>query len=442
MSVESMPHRPRPWLPWEPLLAFRRDPLAFLSALAQQGPVARFHVGPRAIVLLSRPELFRELLVTRQRQFVKSGALRRSKRVLGEGLLTSEGDAHLRQRKLIQPAFHRQRIAGFAETMAEEATAAIAGGRSGETFDLNGAVLRLTLGIVARTLFSTDVSGEAAAIESAIDDLLELFDTVTLPFSDLLQRLPTATNRRAWRSLAYLEALVYRLIAARRAENAERDLLGMLVAAHDPESGGMDDRQVRDEVLTLFLAGHETTANALSWTCFLLAQHPDVAARMAAEVDAVLGGRAPAFEDLPRLAYTEQVFAEGMRLYPPGWAIARQAIEATTLGEAPIPRGSIVIASPYVLHRSPEFFPDPLRFDPERFSPAAKAARPAFTYCPFGGGIRGCIGEPFAWMEGVIVLATIAQRWRLELEPGHPVVPQPLVTLRPKHGMRMRVLPR
>jgi cytochrome P450 len=302
-------------------------------------------------------------------------------------------------------------------------------------------MMALTLAVAGKTMCDADVESEAAVIGQALTDVISLFPRFVLPFASLLHRLPLPSIRRFERARGRLDAVVYRMIEDRRQFGQDRgDLLSMLLLARDEEGDGghMSDLQLRDEVMTLFLAGHETTANALSWTWYLLARNPEIEARFHEEVDTVLGGRRPAFEDLPRLRYAEMVLAESMRLYPPAWGLGRRSLRDQVLGGMSIPAESLVLMSPYLVQRDPRFYPDPLRFDPQRFTPEAKAARPKFAYFPFGGGARQCIGEPFAWMEGVLILATLAQRWRFRLEAGPPVEPQALITLRPRHGVRMR----
>jgi cytochrome P450 len=421
----------------------RRDPLAFLTRIAREhGDVTRFRLGPVELHLINRPEWIRDVLVTHAAAFHKGRGLERAKRLLGEGLLTSEDPVHLRQRRMMQPAFHAQRIAGYADAMVSLADRAVSHWTAGETRDLSVEMARLTLAIVGRTLFDADVESEADEIGAALTTALALFGrTFTLPYFELLDRLPLPMNRRFDRAKARIDATIARLIAERRRAPGGTDLLSLLVSASDTEGDGraMTDAQVRDEAITIFLAGHETTANALAWTWYLLAQNPEAEARLHAEVDAVLGGRAPTVADLPRLPWTEMVLAESMRLYPPAWIIGRRAIEPYAVGDFDVPRGSIVVVSQWVTHRDPRWFPDPERFDAERFLPAAKEARPRFAYFPFGGGPRVCIGEGFAWMEGVLVLAAIARRWRLRLAPGQEIVPAPSITLRPRDGIRMRL---
>jgi cytochrome P450 len=360
--------------------------------------------------------------------------------LLGEGLLTSEGEFHLRQRRLAQPAFHRQRIASYAVTMVEYTDRACDQWRAGETRDIAREMMRLTLAIAGKTLFDADVESEADEIGEALTTTFALFNRLSLPFAQLLDRLPLPATRRFQKARQRLDATVYRIINERHAVAVDRgDLLSMLIAARDEEGdgSGMTDEQLRDEAMTIFLAGHETTANALAWTWYLLSRHPEIEARFHAEVDDVLKGGLPTAEDFPRLRYTEMVLAESMRLYPPAWIIGRRALGDYQINGYMIPARSILLMSQYLTHHDERFFPDPFRFDPERWTTEARESRPKFSYFPFGGGPRLCIGESFAWMEGALVLATIGRRFRMRLAPGHPVELQPLVTLRPKHGMRM-----
>lgn len=440
MAVVPFPPGPPERFPAQGMIAFRRDSLGFLTELRRRyGDIAHFQVGREHFYLISRPEWIGDILVTHQRNFHKSRALQAAKRVLGEGLLTSEGEFHLRQRRLAQPAFHRRRIAGYAESMIAYAERTRKRWKHGEVLDIDREMMRLTLAIVGKTLFDADVEGEAEEVGAALTNLMELFPFTTLPFYSLVEKLPIPAMQRAGHALATLDALIYRMIAERRASGEDTgDLLSMLLLAQDEEgTGGMTDQQVRDEALTLFLAGHETTANALTWTFYLLSQHPAVAEQLHAEVDRVLGGKLPTPEDMPRLVYTRQVLAESLRLYPPAWTLGRLALNDYHVGGYTIPAGSIVLMSQWVVQRDARFFPDPLRFDPARWTPEAQAARPKFSYFPFGGGTRLCIGEQFAWTEGVLLLATLVQQWQLRLVPGHPVDTRPLVTLRPRHGMRM-----
>jgi cytochrome P450 len=447
MATETLPLAPRTKRNGSPLfdlLAFRRDPLKFLTRLAREhGDVVPFRMGPQRVLLLNHPDLVKDALVTRADCFHKGRALQRSKRLLGEGLLTSEGEHHRRQRRLAQPAFHRKRIDSYGAVMVDYVARDSSRWHDGETLDISHEMMRLTLGIVGKTLFDADVESDTDEIGGALTELLELFQMLLLPYSEYLERLPLPVNRRFTRARAKLDAVIYRIINERRASGADRgDLLSMLLLAQDEEGAGdsMTDEQIRDEALTIFLAGHETTANALAWTWYLLSQNPQVEAKLHAELDAVLvGGRLPTVEDLPQLRYTEMVLAESMRLYPPAWVVGRLAIKDYAVGGHVAAVGTLVLISQYVLHRDPRFFPEPLCFDPERWTPEAKEARPPYAYFPFGGGARRCIGEGFAWMEGTLIIAAIARRWRMRPIPDHPVVPHPRMTLRAKHGIRMKI---
>jgi cytochrome P450 len=426
------------------VLRMRADLAGFLLRLQrEQGDVARARVGPLHIHLVAHPDDVRDVLVTRQRAFMKGHVLQRAKMLLGEGLLTSEGEFHLRQRRLVQPAFHRERIATYAREMVDRAWITSDRWRDGQTVDMDHDMMALTLAIVARTLFDADVDAEADEIGGALTEVLQLFRTVFIPGMQLLDRFPLPHTRRFARARGRLDATIYRLIAERRAERArgeERgDLLSLMLAAQDAEGdgGSMTDEQLRDEAMTLFLAGHETTANALTWTWYLLSQHPHVEARLHDEVDRVLGNRRATANDLGALPYTRMVLSEVMRLYPPAYAIGRKALEDYRVRDVVIPRGALAIVSPLVTHRDARWFPEPERFDPERWTADAQASRPKFSYFPFGGGTRMCIGDQFAWTEGMLLIATLAQRWRAELSAGQRVAMRPMITLRTKYGMRM-----
>jgi cytochrome P450 len=439
-SAPAAPPGPRSRLGLGPLLEFRRDPTAFLERIAREhGDVAHFRLGRRRLYLLSQPEHIREVLVTRHRNFIKSYALQRSRVLLGQGLLTSEGELHLRQRRLAQPAFHRERIDGYARVMAAHAARTAAQWQDGQHVDMAEEMGKLTLAIVGKTLFDADVADEADELGQALTDAMVLFRRLTVPFSEWLDRLPLPGTRRFVRARERMDATIYRMIDEHRRAGDRGDLLSMLLLARDEEADGvgMTDLQLRDEALTLFLAGHETTANALTWTWYLLARHPEVEQRLHRALDRALAGRDPQPEDLPQLGFARQVLAEAMRLFPPAWVIGRQPLEGFDLGGYHIPAGSIVMMSPWVVQRDARFFPDPLRFEPDRWAPGATAERHRFAYFPFGAGPRKCIGEAFAWTEGTLLLAALAQRWRAELLAGHPVATQPLITLRVRNGLPM-----
>ena len=420
-----------------------RDPLAFFTNLARTyGDVVAYRLGGERLIFVNDPQHIKDILVTNNRKFTKGRGLQRTKRLLGEGLLTSEGATHLRQRRLMQPAFHRERIAAYADTMVAYADRTRRAWRDGVTLDVAKEMNRLTLSIVGKTLFDADVESQAAEVGVALTGIMETFWITMLPFSDLLEHLPVPKLRRARAARAGLDAIIYRMIAERRRSGRDHgDLLSMLLSAQDEEAEGaagrMSDVQVRDEAMTIFLAGHETTANALTWTWYLLSTAPAVEARLHEEVDRALQGRLPRVADIASLSFVERVVTESMRLYPPAWLIGRRAIADYQLGAYAVPARTILVMSPFVTQRDGRFYKDPERFDPDRWTPDFRATLPRFAYFPFGGGPRQCIGESFAWMELILLVATIAQQWRLQLVPGHPVVPEPLVTLRTKHGMRM-----
>jgi len=443
----AAPPGPKPSLVGSLIYRPGRDPLAFFTNLARQyGDLVSYRMGGEVIFAVNDPALIRDILVTHNKNFTKSRGLERTKRLLGNGLLTSEGAFHLRQRRLMQPAFHRERVAGYGRTMVEYADRLRrrwAERGDGSTVDVSEEMMAVTLAIAGKTLFDLDVESQAAEVGSALTDVMDSFWLSMMPFADVLERLPVGPLRKAKAARARLDAIIYGMIAERRASSTDRgDLLSMLLLAHDEEDPGshggvMTDLQVRDEAMTIFLAGHETTANALTWMWYLVSQAPDVERRMHDEIDGALGGRLPTVADLPSLPFTERIVTESMRLYPPAWIIGRRAIEEYPIGGYVAPPRTIFVMSPWVTHRDARFFPDPERFDPDRWSPSFKASLPKFAYYPFGGGPRQCIGESFAWMELVLLAATIGQQWKLALVPGHPVVPQPLVTLRTKHGMKM-----
>ncbi len=439
------PPGPRRGAPVRSTLAFRRDILGLVEGMQRRyGDLARWRVGTIRFYLVAQPEWVRDILVTRHRLFIKSRALQRARVLLGEGLLTSEGDFHLRQRRLAQPAFHHERVAALAGEIAAISARTAEGWRTGETVDAGREMNRMTLAIAGRTLFGAAVEDEADEIGWALTDALGLFSRLSNPLAPLLDRLPVPATRRFHRARERLDATILRMIEERRRSGEDRaDLLGLLLAARDEEGdgGGMSDAQLRDETLTIFLAGHETTANALAWAWHLLGQNPEAEARFHAEVDGVLGGRLPSAADAAALPYTRGVFAETMRLFPPAYLIGREPREDFALGGFRIRRRSVVLVSPWLTHRDPRFWDAPLEFRPERWTPEAEAALPRFAYFPFGGGPRKCIGEGFAWMEGILALATLAQRWRLRPVPGATPRPDPLITLR-AHGLRMRLEPR
>ena len=417
------------------LRRFRREPIGLLEEAATYGDVSYLRLPRFPVYLLNHPDLVRDVLVGSHRSFRKGPTMQAAKRMIGESLLTTEGDVHRRRRGLIQPLFHHERIAAYSRDMVALATDVADGWGDGDRIDAHAEMARLTLAVVARTLFGTDLPpGESRAITDALAGTLAQFDRVFSPLLPITERLPLPATRRFRAAHDTFDRLVYGLIERRRAEGATgADLLSMLLRAQEA-GGGMTDTEVRDEAITLFLAGHETTSNALTWTWYLLSQHPEIREAWHAEVRSVVGDRPPTIADLPGLPLTDAMLHEAIRMYPPAWAIGRTALEATTAGGFSIPSGATVVVSPWLLHRDPRWFPQPESFRPGRW-PAGPDPRHA--YIPFGAGPRMCIGEPYAWMEAALLLVTIGQRWSLDLAPSHRVRLQPVITLRPGNGMPM-----
>ena len=424
---------------------FARDLLAFHEQCRDQyGDVVRLKLGTRTIYVLNHPDLIHEVLVAQHRNFVKHSFFwRHVTAIFGTGLLTSEGDSWLRQRRLMAPAFHRERITAYGETMVAYTLRMLADWRPGDVRNLHHDMMRLTLEIVGKVLFDTDVGADADAIGRA-------FDGVTDEIAERFRRpvfvpdwVPLPGNIRYRRGVATLDRLVYRIIAEHRANGAQGgDLLSMLMQVRDEDGTQMSDRQLRDEAITLLLAGHETTALALSWTWYLLARHPEVDARLGQELKTVLDGRAPSPADLPMLRYTEQVIVESMRLFPPAYGLGREALRDCEIGGYHVPAGTTLFMSPWLMHRDARWFSEPKRFRPERWNDGLAERLPRHAYMPFGGGPRICIGNSFAMMEAVLVLATCAQRFRVEQVSEETVVPFPTITLRPRGGVTLRVTER
>ncbi len=432
-----------------PFYAFRKfrpaDPIGLFEYLAAKyGDIVHYKIGRQHILFLNDPAYIREVLVVQNDNFTKERTVRRTKLLLGEGMITAEGPSHRSQRQVAQPAFHRQRIGSYAATMVEEALRCQESLRDSQTIDISQQMMHLTLRIVARTLFNTELGPEVNDLSAAINRIMGLYNyLVALPAVETLIHLRVPGLARFTKAKRAVDANVYRMIENhQQANNDSGDLLDMMLRASNAltENGqqGSSLDELRDQVITIFLAGYETVANALTWTWYLLSQNPAAEKQMCREIRNVLGNRLATAEDVPNLRYVEMVFAESMRLYPPAWAMGRQARNDFELGPYRFPAGTTVLASQYITQRDPRHFSDPLQFKPERFAPAGRATFPKFSYFPFGAGFRQCIGESMAWMEGILVLATIAQSWRFSLEPGQRVATQALITLRPKYGMRMR----
>jgi cytochrome P450 len=413
---------------------------AMTQAAAIRGGICEVPLIGRSVFVVSSPDLVHELLVTQADDFEKGTTFRFLRPILGNGLLTSEREVHRRQRKLMAPALAYKRIAAYADTMAAYAERAQGTWSDGAQVDIQAEMMRLTLDIVSKTLLDADVGTQADAVASAVSVLVRGINArISTPLSFLLGS--ASRDPRVRSAIATLDGTILRIIQERRASKVDTgDLLSMLLAAQEEGTGaGMSDTQIRDEVMTIFLAGHETTANALSWALYLLARHPDAYAALRSEAIAVLGGRTASASDLPRLGFALQVFKETMRLYPPAYLTSRLAVRDTEIGGHRIAAGTDVVANIWAMQRRAEHFPDPDRFDPDRFAPAAEKSIPRGAYLPFGAGARVCIGNNFALMEGQIILATLAQRVELSLVDRAEIAPEPLVTLRPAGGVPMRV---
>ena len=411
---------------------------------------SRRRLGWQRFVLLNHPDMIKHVLVTNHQNYGKGRFNRQILGpVLGRGLLTSEGDFWRRQRRIAAPAFHHKRLAALAEVMVESAEALAdrwrEPARAGAPRDVGKDMMAVTMEIVAKTLFSSDIAASLDELGRSITAILRGFGRPSL--LDLLglpEWLPRRRDPEAVGAMLKVDRTVRAILRRRRAgAQGQSDLLAMLLEARDPETGeGMTDQQLRDEIMTLFAAGQETTSTSMTWTWYLLSQHPDVEARLHAELDAELAGRRLRYDDLARLPYCRMVFEESLRLYPPAFTMNRVALAPDQIGPIRVERGELISLSPYVTHRNPKLWPDPERFDPDRFAPGLAEGRPKFAYFPFGGGPRVCIGNAFAMMEGRILLASLARRYRLRLVDGHPVVPQGRITLRPRYGLSMTIAPR
>jgi cytochrome P450 len=431
-------------------LALRRvrpaNPILLFQQLARDyGDIVHYKIGWNHIVFLNHPDYIHEVLVVQNDNFIKERTVRRTKMLLGEGMITAEGAAHRAQRQVVQPAFHRQRIPEYAAAVVQHGASMREGWQAGEQRDISVDMMHLTLKVVADTLFATDLRSEVHELADAINRIMSLYNfLVMLPAAEWLVHVRPPGLAAFVKARKRIDSVVHRMIAAHRQRLSDEktvdgaSLLDLMLAA-SPDRTEASEKSLRDQVITIFLAGYETVANALAWTWYLLSQNPDCERRMHEEVVRELQGHLPIYEDIPRLRYAEMVLAESMRLYPPAWAMGRHARADFRLGEYLLPAKTTVLMSQFITHRDARYFPDPLRFNPERFTPEAKSRRSKFTYFPFGAGARQCIGESFAWMEGILLLATISQKWKLNLVPGQSIEPEPLITLRPKHGMKMLV---
>jgi cytochrome P450 len=422
--------------------AFQQDRLALYQRVAREcGDVAQVHFGPFPLVIFNTPELAHAVLVEHDQDFDKGLTLHRAfTPVAGQGLINNEGESWRRQRKLMAPAFAHRQIATYADIMTAYTERAQAGWAEGAELRIDQEMMRLTMSIVGKALFDADVLEESDELGAAVTVAMSYLQYAITHIFPLPLSIPTPRSRQTRAAMALIDRRLAAMIAERRASGVERgDLLSLLLAARDETGAGMSDRQLRDEAITLFLAGHETTANSLSWCWYLLAQHPALYARLQQEVDTVLAGRAPTFADLPNLPYALQVFKEAMRLYPPADGVTRTALRDVEIGGYHLRKNTIIAIPIYTIHRRPEFYPDPERFDPDRFLPENEKRLPRHAFMPFGAGPRICIGNQFALMEGQLVLAALAQRVTFALAPGQEVVPAPLFVVRQKNGCRVIV---
>ena len=478
MSSEITKYPPGPTykMPGKLIRQFIHDPIKTLSTISQKyGDVAYFKLGPKQhVYLINNPDYIEKMLIYDHRNFKKGKRLQIAKSLLGEGLVTSEGDFHNRQRRLIQPIFYPRQIMTYGKIMTDYAIRFRDRWKNEDTIDISQEMMELTLGIICKSVLNYDVESEAKQVGKALTTTRNYSRRLQSPIGHILDKIPILpAPRGARKAKKELDSLVYGLISDRRHHQQESDnnhyddLLSRLLEAQDsnlagpipPSSGGsqyssngkMSDKQVRDEVMTIFIAGHETTANALTWTFYLLSQYPDVEKKLHDEIDSVLGtidengndvSKIPTAEDIPKLQYTEKVLRESMRLYPPVWTMGRYVENDYQVGEYTIPAGSSILMSQYVMHHDPRYYEEPEQFNPDRWTAKFKTDLPRFSYFPFGGGIRGCIGEPFAWIEGTLIIATIVQKWTMRLVPDQRIKLDPAITLRPKYGMKMKLIRR
>jgi cytochrome P450 len=423
-------------------LTLRRDPLEGMRAIAREyGDIVRFHVMGQERILVNRPDWINQVLVIQHSKFHKSELTRRvTVRMLGQGLLISEGEFWRRQRRLAQPAFHRGRVNDYAAAMLELTESHLERWRDGEERNIGQEMTALTLAIAVRTLFGSTLPEQARGVGRAMTFLMRYsLRRQRMPFR-IPETWPTPNNLRANRELEFIDSLVYRIISERQAEgnaNHHNDLLALLMGAMDEDGTQMTPQQLHDETMTLFLAGHETTAQMLTWTWYALSQNPAVQTRLEEELSSVLGERQMETADLPRLPYLQAVMNEVLRLYPPAYIMAREVIEPCEIGGYTFRPKVTIIFSQWVMQRDPRFYDDPERFRPERWLDGLADRLPQGAYFPFGDGPRRCIGQGFAMLEAAVVISTLARRFRFHLVPGRPVIPEPLVTLRPRHGIQM-----
>jgi cytochrome P450 len=445
------PPGPKALLPYALARKFLRDPLKTLTTISQNyGDISHFKFGQQNVYFLNHPNYIEDVLIINYKNFIKSRGLQISKRLLGSGLLTSEGDYHDNQRRIIQPTFYPKKIQTYAEVMIKKTLNLCDTWKEGSVIDIHKEMTRLTLEIISKTVLGYDIKPEDDEIGDSLLICMKYFNRLLMPFGELIEKIPILPiNKGFQKAKRNLDSIVFRMINEHRMKlekkgEKDTDLLFTLLQAQDDNTkmGKMTDQQLRDEVMTIFLAGHETTANALTWTFYLLSTHPAIDARLQKEIYPIFRNKTDiSFDDdiQQQLEYTTKVLTESMRLYPPAWALGRQAINDCKIGKYIIPSGSIILMSQYVMHRNPLYFPEPNTFYPDRWTNEFKKNLPRFCYFPFGGGIRSCVGEPFAWMEAILITAIINRLWKINSIPSNKVVLKPLITLRPKYGMHMKI---
>ena len=441
IKKSKLPPGPKTKLPLGHLFSFRKDSIGFLRNIAKAfGDIVYFKIGPIRIVLLNHPDFIKEVLTIQHRNFVKGRPLKMAKELLGEGLLTSEGEFHKCQSRIIQPAFHRNMIESYAPVITKGVTRLMNDWEDGMQVEIKDEMTKLSIAVAGKTFFNLDIEKEAPEINQALEDVTSLFDRIVVPFSELLLKLPLPGTIRFKKAKSRLDETIYRMIDDRRKSKVDNgDLLSLLLRSQEEnvDGPGVSDLQVRDEALTLLLTAFDTTSTALTWTWYLLSQNPEAEAEMHEEIDRVLNGRLPTAEDINQLKFTRMVFGESLRIFPPTYLIPRQALEDFSIDKYTIPGGTIILMSPYLIHHDTRFHPDPEKFDPHAWDKHAHGLNAKYEYFPFSRGPRSCIGEPFAWLHGILVLATMAQRWRLKLEANHPVELLQRINLRPRDGLEM-----
>ena len=435
-AQNTYPPGPKLPFPWQFIgRPFANLPDTFLNLAAQYGDIVHFMLGRQHIYLINHPDFIQEVLITQQRNFTKGRVLQNSRQLLGNGLLTAEGEAHIQQRRMVQPIFHREQINKHIPQIIQLAEEMSLRWQANQPLDLSAEMTRLTMNIIAQALFGKTIDAQTPALSHAIQVLL------TTPHA-VPRRIRSGSNKRKFqRAQAYLAAFIETSIAEYKNGAGQSDILSQLIHITDGQGRPLEQQQIQDHAMTFFLAGHETIASALSWTFYLLAQYPQIAEKLSAELDSVLVGYSPSAENYSQLEYTKMALTESMRLYPPAWIMGRQAQQDVTLGGYHIPQGATVLLSQWVTHHDPRFYPNSSLFKPERWLPAARAVRPKMAYFPFGGGQRLCIGEHFAWMVGILTIATVMQTWRFKQIPGRRMTPEFTVTLRSPNGFYVRPVP-